>query len=225
MVIEKNIAAIFSEINLLEYKSPVNYVSIDDFYKVYGYACLYAHLEKVPITKLTISFVQSHYPGKLLTHLKRIRGYIVEKTSPGIYTVKGDIIPIQVINNRQLTGDENLWLKSLSNKLDPISVIRISDEIIRQGKAVRIQAYMNAIAKANYHATEEAMNMSSPAKNLDEVLERTGFNARVEEKKAIKIAKKLVNLGLPFDTIVSATELDPEKVKNLYERKIVYPNG
>ena len=40
MVIKKNIAAIFREINLLEYKSPDDCVSPADFYKVYGYACL-----------------------------------------------------------------------------------------------------------------------------------------------------------------------------------------
>jgi hypothetical protein len=37
---------------------------------------------------------------------------------------------------------------------------------------------MNAIAKANYHAVEEAMEMSEPAKSLEEVLIRTGAMAR-----------------------------------------------
>ena len=96
IVLSKNIATIFREVNLLEYKSPDDYVSIGDFYKVYGYACLYASLEKVPITSLTISFVQSHYPRKLTEHLKMVRGYTVEESSPGIYTVKGDILPIQM---------------------------------------------------------------------------------------------------------------------------------
>jgi hypothetical protein len=68
VVLKKNIAAIFREWNLLEYKSPDDYVSVADFYKVYGYACLYASLEEVPITSLTISFVESHYPEKLFKH-------------------------------------------------------------------------------------------------------------------------------------------------------------
>jgi hypothetical protein len=38
--IRKNIAAVFRQENLLEYKSPDDYLSVDDFYKVYGYACL-----------------------------------------------------------------------------------------------------------------------------------------------------------------------------------------
>jgi len=72
--IKKNIASIFRGINLLEYKSPDDYVSIDDFYKVYGYACLYASFEKVPVTNLTVSFIESHYPKNLLSHLREIRG-------------------------------------------------------------------------------------------------------------------------------------------------------
>ena len=85
VAITKNIAAIFREANLLEYKSPEGYISVADFYKVYGYACLYASFEKIPITGLTISFVESHYPEKLLKHLKTVCKYQVEENSPGIY--------------------------------------------------------------------------------------------------------------------------------------------
>jgi hypothetical protein len=62
--IKKNIAAIFREHNLIEYKSPGDYVSVADFYKVYAYACLYASIEEVPITSLTLSFVESRYPRR-----------------------------------------------------------------------------------------------------------------------------------------------------------------
>ena len=87
--ITKNIAAIFREVNLLEYKSPDDYISITDFYKVYGYACLYAALEKVPVTSLSISFVESRHPRELLNHLKKVRNYTVEEKQAGIYTVVG----------------------------------------------------------------------------------------------------------------------------------------
>jgi hypothetical protein len=45
LVIKKNIATIFKEWNIIEYKSLDDYVSVNDFYKVYGYACLYASFE------------------------------------------------------------------------------------------------------------------------------------------------------------------------------------
>ena len=48
IVIKKNIAAIFREVNLVEYKSPDDYISVDDFYKDYAYTYLYASFEKSP---------------------------------------------------------------------------------------------------------------------------------------------------------------------------------
>lgn len=39
--IQKNIGRIFRKYNIIEYKSPVDYLSVDDFYLVYAYACLY----------------------------------------------------------------------------------------------------------------------------------------------------------------------------------------
>ena len=220
-VIEKNIAAMFREVNLLEYKSPGDYVSIKDFYKVYSYACLYASLEEYPITNITLSFIESRYPKALLKHLKNVRGYKVEERSPGVYTVKGDILPIQLIDNRKLSWEENLWLKGLSNQLDSLAIIRISDEAVK--KDIRIQAYMNAIAKANFLAIEEAKNMSTAAKSLEEVFVRTGWaaewEAKGEERKAIDIAQNMVDLGFPLGAIVSATRLGIEKVEKLFQKE------
>jgi len=218
VIIKKNIAAIFREVNLLEYKNPLDYVSVADFYKVYAYACLYSSLENIPITSLTISFVESRFPKELLDHLQKVRAYMLEKNSPVIYTIKGDILPIQIIDSRQLSADENLWLKGLSNKLDTLSVIQISDKVARRKKNLKVKAYMDVLTRANFHAIEEAMNMSSPAKSLEEVMERTGFTARVEERKALAIAQNMINLGLPLETIVSATRLDIERVKELYQK-------
>ena len=89
VVIEKNIATIFREVNLLEYKSPDDHASLEDFYKVYAYACLYAYLEQVSITDMTVSLIVSHFPKNLFVHLKYDRGYTIEENISGIYTVKG----------------------------------------------------------------------------------------------------------------------------------------
>jgi hypothetical protein len=229
IAIKKNIAAIFRKVNLLEYKSPDDYVSVADFYKVYGYACLYASFEKTLITDLTMTFVESHHPKKLLEHLKNIRGYEVEETRQGIYTVNGDILPIQLIDSRQLSANENLWLKGLSNRLDPFTIIKISEKARRQDKTARIQAYMNAIAKANARAILEAMTMSDEAITLDEVFEKTGLAAKWEtrgeaigeargrQSEALDIAKNMINSGFSPEMIAAMTKLDPEKVKELYQ--------
>jgi hypothetical protein len=223
IVIEKNFAAIFKECNLLEYKNPDDYVSVDDFYKVYGYACLYASFERIPITSLTISFVVSRYPQKLLGHLRKKRRYTVAETYSGIYTVNGDILPIQIIDSRRLSADENLWLKSLSDKLDFSEVEQISTEIARQDKAARITAYRDVIVRANAGTIQEVL-MKKARLTIEEVVENVGLTAKWEARgraegekhKALTIAQNLVNLGLPLETVVSATQLDIEKVKSLY---------
>jgi hypothetical protein len=227
IVMNKNIAAIFREYNLLEFKSPGDYVSVGDFYKVYGYACLYASLNKVPISGLSATFVESRQPRELLAHLKEIRGYRIEKRGPGIYTVAGDIIPIQIINSRELPEGENIWLKSLDNKLGLQGLNRVTAEIDRLGKAAQIKAYLDVIVRANPEALKEALKMSDAALTLERVFEEAGLTAKWEaqgraegeargkaEGKA-EVARNLIRLGLPLEKVAQATELDLETIKSL----------
>jgi len=216
VAIGKNIAAMFRTWNLLEYKSPGDYVSVADFYKVYGYACLYASFTDAAVTDMTLTFIESRHPKKLLRHLREERGYTVAKTQPGIYTVSGDILPIQIIDSRQLSAEENVWLKSLSNRLDMSALSRINSAVDRLDKAARIEAYLDVIVRANAKTIEEAMMKELPL-GIARALEETGWIAKWEAQRAEKIARNLVSLGLPFETIVSATQLDPEKVKVLYQ--------
>jgi hypothetical protein len=147
----------------------------------------------------------------------------VAETSPGIYNIKGDILPIQVIDSRKLSVNENLWLNGLSNKHNRFTIEQVGKEIRKQGKAARLAAYLYAITSANYTATKEAIKMKN---SFDELMEETGLAARWEERgrvegraeEALGIAQNMVNLGLPIETVISATRLDPEKVKVLYQR-------
>ena len=73
--VKKNIGRIFRMHNIIEYKSPTDYLSIDDFYKVYGYACFYkadtGNSNEILIDEITITFVSYKYPIKLINHLKK----------------------------------------------------------------------------------------------------------------------------------------------------------
>ena len=59
--IRKKIGHLFRKHNIIEYKSPEDYLSINDFYKVYGYTCFYQSDTKkvceIDPTELTITFV------------------------------------------------------------------------------------------------------------------------------------------------------------------------
>ena len=224
--IEKNIAAIFRKENVIEYKSPDDYISVDDFYQVYSYACIYKVLNKIDIRDLTLTFAGSRHPRELLSHLQEIRGYTVEEKLPGIYTVQGDILPIQVINSRKLSADENLWLKDLDNKLEAPDIQRVTAEIVRLGKVARIKAYLNVIMQANKKSLKEVLRMSDTL-TLDEIFEEAGLvakweargeargEAEGEKRKAIAIARKMVEDGESADKISRYTGLTREEVENL----------
>jgi hypothetical protein len=71
---------------------------------------------------------------------------------------------------------------------------------------------------ANYGAAKEAVKMS---KKFDRLMEETGLAAKWEARGMaegrVEVARKMVKMGLPAETVISATELDPEKVKQLYQ--------
>jgi hypothetical protein len=227
IAIEKNIASIFRKENILEYKSPDDYVSVGDFYKVYGYACLYSSLNKVDIKDMTLTFVESRYPRELLTHLREVRGYTVEEKWPGIYIVIGDILPIQIIDNRKLSGEENIWLKDLDNRLDAPEIKRITTEIKRQGKAARIKAYFDVITRANLKSLREAGRMSDCELTLDGVLEEIGLTARWEargeargeergrQQSILEIAQKMKEMGDSVEKIQIITGLPTDSINQL----------
>jgi hypothetical protein len=86
LVIEKNIARIFRSDNILEYKSPGDYLSVKDFLKVCAYANLYAAITPdVDFGGITLTFVENRHPRKLLKYLAGTRGYTVKEPSPGTW--------------------------------------------------------------------------------------------------------------------------------------------
>ena len=127
-----------------------------------------------------------------------------------------------MIDSRRLSASENLWLEGLRKRLGPAEVLRLSDAVAREDEAL-VKVFMDVVAKANFQAIEEAMNMSSAAKSLEDVLERTGFYARMEakteERNSLKIARNMVASGFPPEIVTSMTELEPEKVKGLYKEE------
>jgi hypothetical protein len=134
ITIDKNFARIFREFNLVEYKGPHDYLSVNDFYKVYGYACLYTSLNKIPVTSLTLTFVLNRYSRELFSHLTEVRGYKAAEEYPGIHRVQGDILPIQIIESKKLPPADNLWLRGLTDDLDLESTRNILEKAEKEAR-------------------------------------------------------------------------------------------
>ena len=73
--IKNEIGHIMKKYNVIEYKSPEDALTIDDFYKTVGYACLYKgygeRVDAVPINELTISIFRAKRPEKMFLTLQK----------------------------------------------------------------------------------------------------------------------------------------------------------
>ncbi|MCL2382561.1 MAG: hypothetical protein FWC64_13395, partial [Treponema sp.] len=147
---------------------------------------------------------------------------------PGIYIVSGDILPIQIIDSRELSEEENVWLKGLDNQLDARRVRLVTDKIAALDKDAQIWAYLDVIARANEDALQEAYEMSDTAiASLKQTFERIGISAEWEdrgrkegiglgmEKGREETARNALTKGLSPELIHDITGLDMETIQKL----------
>ena len=117
--LHQKFAEIFRWHNLIEFKSPEDSLSVSDYIKTFSYPCIYQHEANISYKDITLTLVREMYPRGLLKYLKTDLNRVVNERSPGIFTVDGEMFPVQVIVGKRLPKDENIWLKNLNkDKLD-----------------------------------------------------------------------------------------------------------
>lgn len=199
--IQKNIGQIFRTHNIIEYKSPDDYLSIHDFYKIYGYACLYqSDTEKdceIDPEEITITFVCNHYPGKMLEHIRKVRGMTVKKHEEGIYHLLGDAIPMQLIITKELSKEKNFWMQSLRKDLKSGGEIRALLERYEENKDESCyQAVMDVISRANWKEFEEERAMCDALKELfaEDFAASRAEGEAIGKSTGIQLAVKVMKL-------------------------------
>ena len=101
VVLDIDIGRLFKTYNIIEYKSPKDGLTIDDYIKTVGYAYLYkglgATVDAVPLSELTATIVRDTEPTELFKKFQSEGGSIEEKY-PGVYYINGVVsIPTQFI--------------------------------------------------------------------------------------------------------------------------------
>ena len=180
--LHKNIGKIFRKYNLIEYKSPTDYLSMDDFYKGLAYVCLYKSdtggANAIDIDEITLTFAVSRFPREVLKYLNRREGHTVEKVENGIYYVRGSLVPIQIIVLNQLPAGKNLWLRVLTNNLREKNVARrmLTEYETHRNNAL-YSSVLDVVVKANEKVFKQEDN------NMCELLEQI-INEKMEKKLA-----------------------------------------
>ena len=183
--ISKNIGRIFKRQNVFEFKSEKDNLSIWDYNKVLGYAMIYSAFGGIPIDDITVSFVVTPKPVKLLKYLKTTRGFKVDEISPGIYNVDGETFSVQIIHSIRLSAKENVFLKNLRSQLTKKDMADILEAYNNYDSPDKRSVYLDRIFGANKSVFREVFNVTA-----------TNFNEWViEYAKKIGHEDELVNRG------------------------------
>lgn len=192
--IRKNIGKIFRTHNIVEYKRPGDYLSVDDYYKVLGYACFYKSdtpkENTIQVTDITVSFVCHQRPLKLIKHLTAVRHLYLTEQEKGIFYVTGDIYPIQIICTSRLSSETNLWLRGLTNDLQHGELVdRLLKEYRSHQKNILYKSAMDMIIRANREVfKEEKSKMCEALRELFKDELEAGIAAGVAEGVAAGVA-------------------------------------
>ncbi len=198
--VKKNIGRIFRKHNIIEYKSPDDSLSINDFYKVYGYACVYQsdtdRVMEIHPQDLTLTFVCSRFPRKFLRHLEEVREIKARRIEEGIYYLEGDSVPMQLLIPPRLSPENNYWMQHLRGNLKRGNEIEELMKRYEEHSHSRwYQAAMDLIIRANWENVKEEKNMCEALRELfaDELREseEKGLAAGAEKKLISQVCAKL----------------------------------
>ena len=183
-MISKNIGRIFRGHNIFEFKSEKDNLSVWDYNKVMGYAMIYSAFEKISIGDITVSYVVTPKPTKLLKYLETERGLNAQEVCKGIYNVDGELFPVQIIQSKRLSKKENVFLKNLRSELTQMDMVSIIEAYRRYGSPGRKNAYFDRVFGANETVFREVLAMD----NAFEVILREYIKESGKEDELVKRA-------------------------------------
>ena len=161
IILDIDIGRLFKTYNIIEYKSPKDGLTIDDYIKTVGYAYLYkglgATVDAVPLSELTATIVRDTEPTELFKKIKSEGGSIEEKY-PGVFYITGVVgIPTQFILTSSLSQDFHTCLRVLSNKASEDDIKRFI-EMTSEFKEPIDKENADAVMHVSINANREVYN-------------------------------------------------------------------
>lgn len=155
------------------------------------------------------------HPREMFRHLEKVRNITVERQSKGIYYLKGDAIPMQYLNLKELDEDENYWLQVLRTNLKAGEEIRtLVSNYEKNRHSKDYSAVMNLIARANWKQMEEEKRMCDALNEL--------FAEELKEANSRGGITMCRKLGLSYDETLSQIkeeyQLTEEQAKEIMDK-------
>jgi hypothetical protein len=154
--IKNEIGHIMRKYNIIEYKSPDDKLSIDDFFKTIGYACLYkgygTKVNAIPEDELTVSVFREAYPREMIKELRR-KGHDVIEKYPGIYYITNNLpFPAQIVVTSRLSPETHSSLRILTKNARIEDIKRFLEQtkdLKEPGEKDNVDAVLQASVAAN----------------------------------------------------------------------------
>ena len=153
------------------YKNSQESLTVRTFYQAVGYASiLQSHTEQedaIPPEEITLTLVGNHYPRKLFHFLEKFYGAQIEAAFQGIYYVKGAVFPAQIIIQKELPREENIWLSRLRQDLEmEADVPALARAYLGKEENPLYSEAMDLIVNANWELYKESEKMCNALNEL-----------------------------------------------------------
>jgi hypothetical protein len=231
--IKNEIGHIMRKYNVIEYKSPEDGMSIDDFAKTLGYALLlkgYGNtVNEIPMEELTVSMFRVVYPREMFEELTR-EGHEIEERYPGIYYVTKDLpFPVQIIVTQKLSPKTHSSLRILTDHAEAEDIrhfLEQAREMKRPGDRANIDALLQASVAANYDLYEDVRRDFVMCQALQELM-KDEIEAKVNdavdqaetESKVEDIRNIMKNFKCTVEQAMDALEI-PQQKRSTYISKL-----
>ena len=199
---ENEIGHIFRKFNVVEYKSNDDALSIDDYYKTVGYACLYKGLgetvDQIPANELTISIFRESYPSEMFEAMKNL-GLEIKERYPGIYYISGKqaLFDTQVVVTKQLNRETRRTLRVLSKHVKEEDVRAFVEEaalISEPGDRNNVDAVLQVSVSANKEIYEAIRRCDKVMCEALRELMKEDFEKQERETRQVTLLEDIKNL-------------------------------
>ena len=225
--IENELGHIFKKYNVAEFKSPDDALSIDDYYKTVGYACLYKGLgetvDQIPADELTISIFRESYPREMFEAMKNL-GMEIKERYPGIYYISGKqaLFDTQIVVTKQLDKETHRILRILSKHVreeDVRAFVEKAVQMSEPGDRNNVDAVLQVSVSANKEIFEAIRRCDKVMCEALRELMKEDLEQREQETLLKAIRNLMETMKCSAEQAMAALKI-PEADKGKYIAKL-----
>lgn len=220
VALHDHIGEFFKAVNLFEYKSPEDSLSIDTFYKAQGYGLIYKGFDRkvneLPIEDITLTLVRHAYPREMMAALKH-SGFIIHEPYKGIFRFDGKIsIPVQLIVSSRLPHGQYEGLKLLAQGCTKDAIIQYAEKAIAsQDENIKTNAgtVISICLDINRNLGSQLKEDGAMNEIIRDIFKNDFDAAKQEEKE--RVASDMLKDNYPLSAIQKISKLSEDTIRNL----------